>query len=257
MQKIVELYKYFSDKRFSTIAGTLVYFLLMSITPFLLWLTLLGGGLDLKTYIPQEIFSVVNPVLQPLKRSAESAAGGAGLILLVTSLYSSANLFYHLRRSGEIIYDSERVKGGIKLRIVSIILVVCVILGFSIIAALLLLGEKLLSGILSSTLSHIIITLFVVFITFCIALTLNLFSCPYKIGLKQALPGCLLTVILWILFAVGFNIYLTFANFTKLYGKIASLIIFLLWCYLMTNSLVIGIIFNSMFMTERRTKKIF
>ena len=35
-----------------------------------------------------------------------------------------------------------------------------------------------------------------------------------------------------------------FANPERLYGRIASVIVFLLWCYLMMNSFVIGVIYN-------------
>ena len=58
------------------------------------------------------------------------------------------------------------------------------------------------------------------------------------------MPGVFLTVTLWIIFAVGFSFYLKFANPQRLYGAIAAVIVFLLWCYLMVNSLVIGIIYN-------------
>ena len=43
MRYFTELYKYFSDKRFSTIAVTLVYFLLMAVAPFLVWVSLIVG----------------------------------------------------------------------------------------------------------------------------------------------------------------------------------------------------------------------
>ena len=103
--KIISTFRYYSDKRFSTIAGTLVYFLLMSITPFLFWLTLVFGDVHIEELLNHNFFESVAPFLRYLKDSAESAASGAGIVLLVTSLYSSTNFFYHLRRSGEIIYD--------------------------------------------------------------------------------------------------------------------------------------------------------
>ena len=125
MRNAVNLFKYFSDKRFSTIAGTLVYFLLMSIAPFSLWLTLVFGNvsINVERIMSHELFENVSPFLHYLKSSAEGAASGAGIILLVTTLYSSTNFFYHFRRSGEIIYNSSRVKGGIKLRLVSLLLI--------------------------------------------------------------------------------------------------------------------------------------
>ena len=39
-----EAYRIFASHRATTIAGTLVFFLIMSLVPFLFWLTLLFGG---------------------------------------------------------------------------------------------------------------------------------------------------------------------------------------------------------------------
>lgn len=257
MQKIIKLYKYFSDKRYSTIAGTLVYFLIMSITPFMLWLTLLVGNIDIESVVSNRMFAAVSPAIGYFSRSAESAAGGAGIILLATSLYSSTNFFYHLRRSGEIIYDCDRAKGGLRLRLASGALVVGSIIAFAVVAALLVSGEKLLNRVLSSTMSRIITDLIVVFAALCVATLLNLFACPYKIKLSQVLPGSFLTSALWLVFAVGFTVYLHLANPSRLYGRIASLIIFFIWCYIMTNCLVIGFIYNGRFLTEKKRKSLF
>ena len=77
-----------------------------------------------------------------------------------------------------------------------------------------------------------------------VAALLNLFICPYKITLKEVITGSLLTVLLWLVCGGGFVVYLRFADPVRLYGRIASIIVFLLWCYLMMNSFVIGVIYN-------------
>ena len=257
MSKIISLYKYFSDKRFSTIAGTLVYFLLMSIAPFVLWLTLVCGNIDIERFLSTEFFAAVSPVLRYLKSSAESAASGAGMILLITSLYSSTNFFYHLRRSGEIIYNSRRVKGGLRLRIASLLLIFSTFLVAALLTAMSVTGSWLLDKLLPFFIADIITYSIITATAFTAALILNIFACPYKIKASEATPGSLLTTSLWLIFIVGFNIYTAFANPEKLYGKIAAIIIFLLWCYLMMSSFVIGIIYNGMFKTKREYKKLF
>lgn len=257
MNKIIGIFRYFSDKRFSTIAGTLVYFLLMSIAPFLLWLTLVFGNVNVERIFSHELFESARPVLHYLKASAESAAGGAGIIFLLTSLYSSTNFFYHLRRSGEIIYNSKRVKGGIKLRLASLLLIfaaitlVAVLAGFSVVATWVL--EKYLPYLLAETISAVFMTA----IAFAVALVLNLFACPYKIKISEALSGSLLTTALWLVFLIGFSVYMRFASPERLYGKIAAIIIFLLWCYIMMNCFVIGVIYNGMYSSKRQYKSLF
>ncbi len=244
MRKVLEQIRYFSDKRFSTLAGTLVYFLLMSVTPFLFWLALIVGDIDLSAFTDSEIFSAVTPVLGYLQTSAKGATGGAGIILLVTSLWSSTNFFYHLRRSGEIIYDSKLYKGGLSLRFSSLLAVFATIILLAFAAALPFLGIGVLQNIMPKWVAESISVVFLTMTAFFIAYLLNIFACPYNIGFENSMPGVFLTVTLWIIFAVGFSFYLQFANPQKLYGAVAAVIVFLLWTYLMVNSLVIGIIYN-------------
>ena len=257
MSKIISLYKYFSDKRFSTIAGTLVYFLLMSTAPFILWLTLVCGDINIERFLSHDLLSAISPILLYLKSSAESAASGAGIILLVTTLYSSTNFFYHLRRSGEIIYNSSRVKGGIRLRLASLLLIFSVFLVVALLTAMSVTGSWILDKFMPFYVADIITYSVITAAAFTMALILNIFACPFKLKASEAIPGSLLTTGLWLIFIIGFNIYNVFANPEKLYGKIAAIIIFLLWCYIMMSSFVIGIIYNGMFKSRREYKKLF
>ncbi len=249
--KIASTVKFYSDKRFSTIAGTLVYFLLMSIAPFTLWLTLVFGNVDAERILSHEIFESVSPVLRYMKQSAESAVSGAGIIFLVTTLYSSTNFFYHLRRSGEIIYGSKRVKAGLKLRLVSLLLIAATITLVAITAAISVVGTRFLNSFLPELVSESISLIFITALAFVVAIILNLVACPYKLKISEVLTGSLLTTVLWLVFAVGFGVYTSFANPERLYGKIAALIIFLLWCYVMMSCFVIGMIKNGSHITRK------
>ncbi len=256
MFSIVDEIKYFADKRFSTLSGTLVYFLLMSVTPFLFWLTLLAGNVDLSFITSHAIFSAVEPVIEYLQTAAKSATGGAGIILILTTLWSSTNFFYHLRRSGEIIYGVEFQRGGLKLRVYSIFIVLAVILALSLIAVVPIFSAAFLEEIMPSSVAEVISTVFLIMFAFIAAYLLNVFACPYKMRFDEVAAGVLLTVTLWVLCAVGFSIYLNFASPQKLYGAIAALIVFLLWCYLMVNSLVIGIIYNGKYALKFERKSL-
>ncbi|MDE6585964.1 MAG: YihY/virulence factor BrkB family protein [Clostridia bacterium] len=255
MRQILDTIKYYTDKRFSTLAGTLVYFLLMSIAPFTLWLTLVFGNVHVDGVLSHELLENVSPFLLYLKRSAESAASGPGIILLATSLYSSTNFFYHLRRSGEIVYDSPRVKGGFKLRLLSVAYIAATIVSVAFIAAISVVGTNILDRIMPFYISDIISSVFMTALAFAAAFMLNLIACPFKMKPYEALCGSLLTTALWLFFFVGFGFYTKFANPERLYGKIASLIIFLLWCYVMMSCFVIGMINNGKHIIRRETLK--
>ena len=195
--------------------------------------------------------------LTHLKISAEGATSGAGIILLVTTLYSSTNFFYHLRRSGEIVYDSPQVKSGLRLRLASLFLIFAIYIMVAVVTAAAVAGSWFLEKLMPFYIADIITCTFLTASAFAVALILNLFACPYKLRAEEAAPGSLLTVALWIVFLIGFSVYMIFANPEKLYGKVASLIIFLLWCYVMMSSFVIGMIYNGMFKNRKEYKTLF
>ncbi len=254
VKKIRKIFRYYADRRFSTIAGTLVYFFLMSIAPFILWLTLLLGSVNIEQILPDSLFNSISPFISYLESSAQSAAGGAGIILLITSLYSSTNFFYHLRRSGEIVYGSPRVKEGVKLRIISAVLIVITIIALSLLVPVAISARFILLTFMPEILCDIIAMIFLTVLAFAVALLLNIFACPYKLKPSQALTGSLLTTVLWVIFVLGFAVYVQFASPGKLYGAIASVIVFLLWCYFMMCCFVIGMIKNGSYMTRKRYK---
>ncbi len=251
MDDFKSLYKYFSDKRFSTISGTLVYFLLMSVTPFLFWLALLVGSVDLTVLTSNSLFSAVAPVIEYLNKSASGAASGAGLVLILTSLWSSTNFFYHLRRSGEIIYGDKVLKGGLKLRLASLLPVFFTLFLAAAAVTVPFLSYGVLDLIMPKEVADVISIIFLSMFAVFVAYSLNLFACPYRLNFDTAMPGSLLTTALWLLGGTGFTVYLKFANPQRLYGAIAAIIVFLLWCYVMINALVIGIIYNSRYLPER------
>ena len=117
-------------------------------------------------------------------------------------------------------------------------------------------GTKLLDDFLPFYLADIISAVFLAALAFATALVLNLVACPYRLKASDAITGSLLTTALWLVFAVGFAYYTKFASPERLYGKIAAVIIFLLWCYVMMSSFVIGMIKNGSQLPHTATLKI-
>ena len=125
---VKEKYEFLSFKKYTTIAGTLVFFLIMSIVPFSFWLSLIIGRLPVNTedIISLPVFESVKNVLLYIQKEAENATASASVILIFTTLYSSTNLFYQMRKSGEIIYDFHHKHQGVRLRIGALLLLVIV-----------------------------------------------------------------------------------------------------------------------------------
>lgn len=259
VEKVRGTLRYLSSKKYTTLAGTMAFFLVMSVVPFLFWLTILFGRLDIDytRLFDLEIFREVKDVLAFLRESAQSATAGASVVLLVTTLYSSTNLFYHMRRSGEIIYDSGRRKSSLAVRLSALVLIFVVMLVLVLGVSLFILGNAFLRRILPSFVAQIAVyALFGVFV-FALVLLLNLYICPYRIGVKNAVWGSLLTVLLGGLASFGFTIYASFSSLEKLYGAAVFFILFLLWLYLLMICFVIGVIFNCyLFEKDKKLKMV-
>ncbi len=257
-EKVRGTFSYLSAKKYTTLAGTMAFFLVMSVVPFLFWLTLVFGKLniDYTRLFELEIFVEFKSILLYFRDSAQNATAGASVVLLATTLYSSTNLFYHMRRSGEIIYGITRRKGGLLIRLSAVVFIFIVMVLFLAGVTLFLLGNSLLSRLFPSFVAQVsVYALFGVFM-FGLLLLLNLYICPYRIGVKNAVWGSLLTLLLGGIASFGFTVYVNFGSMEKLYGAAVFLILFLLWLYLLMICFVIGVILNC-YLLEKDKKRIF
>lgn len=233
-------------KKYTTIAGTLVFFLIMSIVPLTFWLSLIIGRLpiDMERILELSVFDSVQNILSYVQKEAQNATTGASVFLLITTLYSSTNLFYQMRRSGEIIYDYRRIKKGLHLRIGALVLLLIVMAAVVIFSLLFALGAYMFSRLPSQWEMVADYTLLTA-LSFLLVYLLNMYVCPYKAHIKRFLPGTLITVLSWIVAVIGFSVYIKVSNMDRLYGALSTVIVFLLWLYILMICFIVGVILNS------------
>lgn len=256
-QYIKGKYELLSLKKYTTLAGTLVFFLIMSIMPLSFWLTLVIGRLpiDVEKILSLSVFDSVKSVLVYVQEEASNATTGASIILVVTTLYSSSNLFYQMRRSGEIIYDYQHEKESLRIRFGALLLLI-IVMAIAVVGLLLFaLGSLLFEKILSSSWERILDYLLLTAMAYLLALLLNMYICPYKERIRSFLPGATITMIAWIFAVMGFSVYLKIGGMSKLYGALSTVIVFLLWLYILMICFIIGVIFNSERIILKRSKK--
>lgn len=252
-------YELLALKKYTTIAGTLVFFLIMSIVPLSFWLTILIGKLPLNTedVLSLAVFDSVKHVLSYVRREASNATGSASIVLIFTTLYASTNLFYQMRKSGEIIYDFHRERQGLRLRFGAFVLLVIVMLTVVAFLALFALGSFLFSRLFSRPWELLADYALLIAVAFFLVLLLNMYVCPYKTSPKSFLLGTFFTVVAWIVAFIGFSVYLRISNIDKLYGALSAIIVFLLWLYILMICFIVGVIFNSEhILMEHNAKKL-
>ncbi|MBQ7948138.1 MAG: YihY/virulence factor BrkB family protein [Clostridia bacterium] len=265
MEKLRGIYRYLREKynllsvkKYTTIAGTLVFFLIMSIVPLSFWLTLLIGKLPIQAdrVLSLPVFDSVKDILLYVQKEAETATTGASVILIFTTLYSSTNLFYQMRRSGELIYDFHPERQGLKIRLGALVLLVVVMATVVVFLLAFALGSVLFSRILSKAWERIADYALLAAVAFLLVLLLNMYICPYKAKMRSFLPGTIVTVIAWIVAVIGFSVYLKIGNVNRLYGALSTLIVFLLWLYILMIGFIVGVILNSEKFSKKSKKKI-
>ncbi len=240
-------YELLSLKKYTTIAGTLVFFLIMSIVPLSFWLTLVIGKLPISAddILALPIFESVKDMLFYVQREARSATAGASLLLVVTTLYSSANLFYQMRRSGELIYDFHEKRQGLRLRLGAVLLLFIVMATVVVFLSVFALGNFLFSKLLTGAWERLADYALLAVVSFFLVLLLNMYVCPHKEKIRVFLPGTGLTVALWVGAVLGFSVYLKLSNMTQLYGALSTVIAFMLWLYVLMICFIVGVIINS------------
>lgn len=244
-------YRDLASHRYTTIAGTLTFFLVLSFVPFLFWLTLLfGSALHAEDILDLELFGWARDFLLFLKDNADGARSGVSLFFLLTTLWSSSSFFYHLRRSGEIVYDEKRAKHGWKVRLSAVGLTLLVLLFFAAAAAVLLAGiyaVRFLSPWLAYPAEYIL--LFVVGLFS--AWILNAYVSPYRLSPSDTVGGSVVTAALWLFASAAFAVYLRFSSGEKLYGALSLVIVFLLFLYWMMICFTVGVVFNRIRVRKR------
>ncbi len=236
--------KELAEHKYTTIAGVLAFFLVLSVAPLLFLVTLLFGG----QAIPEEtlsslgLFGWAEDLVVFLNANA-SATAGVSVLFLATTLWSASNFFFHLRRSGEILYDCRRVKTGWKVRLSAIGLTLCVLFLLAGAGGILVTLTVLFRGFPRPISRGVLFSALFV-LGFFTAWLLNTYVCPYKCRPAETLFGSLLTAGLWLAASAAFALYAEFSGAEKLYGALALAVVFLFWLYWMMVCFTVGAVFN-------------
>lgn len=249
-------YALLTARRYTTLAGTLVFFLLTSLLPLAFWLSLLVARLPFngEEILHLRLFGSVSDVLLYVQKEARAATAGASVVLVLTTLYASSNLFYQMRRSGEMIYGVREEGRFFRLRLGALVLLIIVLAAAVVLLVAFAVGHILFARLLSRTWELVADYALLGAAAFGLCLLLNMYTCPYKAKVRQFFFGTAFSVSAWFCTGVGFSLYLKISNIRRLYGALSTLILFLLWLYALTLCFVVGVILNSEKILKERNR---
>ncbi len=265
-ENIYRVFKAFSKMEMRVLPGNVAFFFILALIPLVNMILFLVSKFSVSVstvtrilgrFLPLDVSRIIVNAL-----STDNFEGRIGvfsfLVLLVASngtyaIINAANTLYKVPKNDVI---KNRVKSFILLTIlISLILFVLLVP---------ILGERLLLMINNKYLYNnafilykIIkwpVSFFIIYVGLKLIYTI---SPSMRINSSSTTYGALFTTFIWIISTLIFSYYLSnFADYSVIYGNLSSIIVLVIWLYLISYVFVMGIAINSVYYDETKDKDI-
>ena len=239
--------KRIGELRISTVAGAWVFYFLAALIPllFLLITAFAVFGVDITADITYSLPAEFKDAGEAIINAAENASRGVTVFFIITVFVSGSALLSQMKKDGEYIYGVKSTSGGLLKRVWAIVALgvlftvfMCIALFFSF--------EKYIYATVFGGIHKIwiTVTVFAVVVVACFFVNamLNAFVSPVKLSFLQAAVGGAVSLSVIILGTIGFILYLRLFNpYNLFYGSLATVMVFLIWTYILMLGLVIGV----------------
>lgn len=240
--------------------GSLTYYLILAIFPFLIALInavnfsgLLSPNVVLEyfNFLPGDIQKIV---LNFLKELSHSSSGGLLSISVLIGLFSASSGINKMIQSINRAYGFKDKRNFILVRGMALVFTIAMIGMFILLSLTQIFGQIIYDAIMHYLNIHnpnldylwgwvkTLLPLLYMLFTF---LLLYRFSpgSPQKkmITFRSIFPGALFTTLMVILATTGFGFYVNnFGKYSVTYGSLGGIIVFLIWLYIMSAIILIG-----------------
>ena len=225
-------------KSYSTLSGSIAFFLIINGGSLAYLILYISNLFDFK-------FEVANKTIMTFLTRIENNIDYSNVIFTIffiaTSIYGASSLFFHLLKTGEMIYEEVNDKFTLIKRLTAIIFLTATLFIIELFFILIVIGKHFFSNLFWQILKYIIL----LFLPYVISICINLFITPHSVKFKEINKGALFTTLFWYIITIGFTIYVNiFTNYKAIYGALTFFIVFMIWVYLLAQGLVIGVILN-------------
>ena len=255
---IKEVYEVSRKPVVSVLPGHLSFFLLLSIIPIILLIVIITNAFSISfdklfDFIVLSMPANTSELLSPL---FDFSYSGFGIFIIIISA-----IFLASRATKAIIITANNIynvkKKNIQNILKSLFLTVVLLLLFIFMIIILILGEKILNlflqissnGFINSNIINLInilkwpVSLVIMFFTLKLLYSL---SPSKKLHKGTVNKGSIFSTVFILLFTYLYSFYVTnYASYDDIYGASSSIIILLLWIYIISQIFVYGMIINS------------
>ena len=251
------------------LSAEMSFYLLTALFPFVILLffisTLISSGMQetlfsIISYLPRDMEILIKEMLMTFSGSLPII-----IIASVLGIWYISNVINTITKAVNRFYGAKESRGFFKLRFLSIMYALSVIIIVFISFALVIFGEwtqMLLEKVpfldfidTEQTWSYLRYFSFLAVIFVCI--TLMFWHLPdKKLRFRDVIGGSALTTIAWCIASYGFAFYVnSFSKYHVIYGSLASIIILVTWTYLSSFVILLGASLNAFFYRIRPVKR--
>lgn len=239
----------------TALAAQLSYFLILSVFPFLIFLLTLVTFTpltqqhilqELSLLLPDTAFSLVRQIVNEVFDASNATLLSVGFL---ATLWTASRSTFAIIRGINKAYGARETRSFIKLNVIGIIitLALAVIIIFTL--SLLVFGRAI--GVMAFEFLGMgdafrliwpflryVIPLLIIFAVFSF---LYVYSPNVPLGFKNVYKGAIFATLGWILASQAFAYYVNnFGQYTRTYGSLGGIIVFLLWLYISSLVVLLG-----------------
>lgn len=235
------------------LASGLSYRLVFAVFPLFLLLVSLASifaGPDLiqealgylDTGVPSEVDLLLSDQILSLTSDQAKPALSIGAVFSASlALWAISGLFRSVMECMNIVYDTEESRGLVKRYATSFIL--------AILSVVLFLGSFVAVVLLNIWIALPALALLVM----AGFASIYYFAPDEKVKkFRLITPGTIFTTLMWVIFSVGFSVYVdNFGSYNETYGTLAGIILFLLYTYFSSVILLVGAEVNQIYKDKK------
>lgn len=248
-------------KRITTVAGAWVYYFLLAFVPLVVLVTVAFNlfGVDLNVYIVSRLPEEFRLAGQTVTEASERIGKGVTVFFAGAIIFSSSSLLNQMSKDGDYIYGCKSIKKrGVFRRLWAILMLTVFFAVFLITAVLVAFWNTFFANVIGKggVYSTALTITFVILFSYAVILFLSGFICPNKLRLRDGLLGGLVSLSIMVLGTIGFVLYLKFfANYNAFYGSLSTVIVFMLWAYILMLGLSVGAVVNTLVIKNVKKRK--
>ena len=248
-------------------SAALTYYLLFALFPLLVFISTLLGILKLDVDSVTQVLSQIVPadVMSVLESYLEYVSANASRQLLWFSLIFSvwfratSCLLHSLRKAFGLGPPRKMLVNQLGI----LLFTVWLILTIGLTLLLVTVGRRaleFLSGLIELPAGFIDLWSYLRFIVlgvvmFLMLTVLYMLARGQRRPLKEVAPGVGISLAAWMVLSLAFSYYVeNFANYSVLYGSIATVVVVLLWLYMSGTVLIMGAEYSAVILRRRRSR---